>query len=238
MFTSRKKNNLHIALLTILFVSGLSFIAYASNRIVTDPKVSMSEARVWADQAQVNTEFPITLNESVLKQLNRFLGTVSGREYMRASLARMQNYLPIINPKIGEYQAPQELVAIPIVESGYQNLTASPGQNGAGLWMFIKSTAKNYGLLVNSSVDQRLNVELETDAGMRYLTANHLRFNDWLLAILAYNMGENAVQKAITQTGSRDAWTLIAQGFEGDQDYMAKLMAAIIIIKNPAILQR
>jgi len=72
---------------------------------------------------------------------------------------------------------------------------------------------------------------------MRYWRANYLRFRDWQLAGLAYNMGENGVQKAINETGSRNAWDLIRAGHEGDRNYLARLMAAILILKNPESLR-
>jgi len=102
--------------------------------------------------------------------------------------------------------------------------------------MFIKSTARNYGLQVDDQVDERLNVDLLTDAAMRYLQSNYLRFKDWHLSALSYNIGENAVQEAIRRSGSKDAWVLIRNGYENDRNYLPKLMAAILIMKNPESL--
>ena len=90
---------------------------------------------------------------------------------------------------------------------------------------------------MNNKVDDRLDVALLTDAAMRYLQANNLRFNDWHLSALAFNYGEGNVQKGMEATGSRDAWTLIRNGHEGDKDYLPKLMAAILIMKNPESVQ-
>jgi membrane-bound lytic murein transglycosylase D len=103
--------------------------------------------------------------------------------------------------------------------------------------MFIASTARNYGLNVTATTDERLNPTAETDAAMRYLASNQLRFKDWLLAIQAYNSGEQAVQVAIEKFGSRDVWTLLQQGLLTDHDYLAKVMAMIIIMKNPQLLE-
>jgi membrane-bound lytic murein transglycosylase D len=147
----------------------------------------------------------------------------------------MKAYEGIIGKYVNKYGLPSELLAIPIIESGYQNnhVPSDIRIKAAGLWQFIVSTARNYGLKVDDVVDERLDVPLATDAAMRYLQSNYLRFKDWQLATLAYNMGENAVQKGIVATGSRDAWTLIRNGHEGDKDYLPKLMAAILIMKNP-----
>jgi len=86
---------------------------------------------------------------------------------------------------------------------------------------------------VDTEVDERLNTDLLTDAAMRLLKADHLQFKDWQLSVLAYNMGENKVLEAIKKTGSRDAWSIVRAGFENDKDYLPKLMAAILIMKNP-----
>jgi membrane-bound lytic murein transglycosylase D len=115
-----------------------------------------------------------------------------------------------------------------------------PNQNplgAAGLWQFIQSTAWGYGLQVWGSVDERLDVEKSTDAAMRLLLANKVRFKNWELSALAYNSGEKVVSKGILKTKSYDAWTLIRSGYDGDKDYLAKLMAAIIIMKNPSSVE-
>lgn len=128
-------------------------------------------------------------------------------------------------------------LAVPLVESGYRNLKQAPrGPWGAGLWQFIPQTARNYGLRVDEKVDERLDEGKLTDAAFRYLNSNHQRFQSWELALLAYNVGENRVQQGIDGTGSRDAWTLIARGYEGDTRYLAKVMAALLILGRPEAL--
>ncbi|MBF0363759.1 MAG: transglycosylase SLT domain-containing protein [Oligoflexia bacterium] len=102
--------------------------------------------------------------------------------------------------------------------------------------MFIASTAIDYGLRVNEQVDERLNVDLLTDAANRYLLASKLKFMDWQLAVLAYNVGEHKLQEAIREVGSRDAWTLVRAGLKTDKDYYPRFMAAILIMRNPSCL--
>lgn len=208
--------------------------AIASKAMVQDRRVSMKEAMAMAEEARKTSEFPIVINDLVLAQLNRYVGTPEGRESIRASLQRMENYRTLVAGKIQEYDLPMELMAVPLIESGYQNLADRNQMGwGAGLWMFIKSTAKVYGLRVDDAVDERLNEALLTDAAMRYLKSNFLRFRDWQLAAFAYNIGESNLQKGIDRVGSRDAFTLIRNGVEGDKHYLARLMAAILILKNP-----
>lgn len=224
-----------INLVVITLVMGLMIsIAFASKGAVQDRRITEAQAIKMAERAESGSGFPVVVNDLVLRQLNNYLGTPEGREFMKKSLQRMGAYRKDIEVKLEQYGVPEEFLAIPLVESGYQNLEQSEHKGwGAGIWMFIESTARNYGLRVDDTVDERLDSDLLTDAAMRYLLANRLRFNDWQLAVLAYNMGEANVRKAIENTGSRDVWDVIRAGYENDKDYYPRFMAAIIIMKNP-----
>lgn len=208
--------------------------AFASQGLVQDRRVSLTDARRMAAHAQGQTTFPVVVNDLVLRQLNRYIGTPEGREFMRLSLQRMESYRSVVEAKISEYHAPIELMAVPLIESGYQNLAPNNINGvGAGIWMFLSPTARDFGLRVDDHIDERLNPEILTDAAMRYLQGGRLKFNDWLLALLGFNMGDNKVLEGIRATGSRDAWELVRHGFENDSDYLAKVIAAILIMKNP-----
>lgn len=232
MFTYKKKDLAKkwigvlggTAMLAVMVTSAL-----ASQGLVQDHRITLAEAQKYAQGGG----FPIVVNEAVLGQLNYYVGSPKGRAFMRSSLVRMEAFQPMIDAKLQQYKLPIELLAVPIVESGYQNMNSS---QGAGIWMFIKNTARRYGLRVDAQHDDRFNTDLETVAAMRYLGSNYTRFNDWLLAIVAYNAGETSVQDGIDATGSRDAWTLIDQGYDGDKDYLAQVMAAAIILKNPSLV--
>jgi membrane-bound lytic murein transglycosylase D len=219
--------------LVIAVAMGVS--AFASKGFVQDRRINLAQAEAMAARVKSTGDFPVVVNDLVVKQLNRYIGTPEGREFMKRSLARMENYKTVIGDYLQRYGMPEEIMAMPIIESGYQNLSEQSNNpvKAAGLWQFIPSTARNYGLRVDSEKDDRLDVHLITDAAMRYLQSNNLRFKDWQLSALAYNMGEGAVQKGIDALDSRDAWTLIRNGYEGDKDYLAKLMAAILIMNNP-----
>lgn len=219
-----------------MFALVMGAAAYASKGIVQDRRVSLSQAKSMALRAQMGTGMPIVVNDLVLRQLNRFIGTPEGREYMRSAFARLANHKVMVTEALEKYQVPLEVLALPVIESGYQNLAqgaVSQSNQSAGIWQFIPQTARNYGLRVDAQKDERLDTTVLTDAAMRYLQANNLRFKDWQLALMAYNMGENAVQKAMVDLDTRDAWTLIRNGREGDKDYLAKFMAAVLIMRNP-----
>ena len=229
------------ALIVTSFFMGAT--AYGAQGFVQDRRVTMSQAQALAAASSTTSGFPIVVNESVLKWLNYYLGTSDGREKVQEALNRMNSYQDTIRSSLKEYQMPEELLAVPFIESGYQNAEAKRNPVGAaGLWQFMASTAQGYGLRVDNSVDERLNVDLETDAGLRLILADKLRFKDWQLAMLAYNAGEKSVQQAINKTHSRDPWVLVRSGFDGPsaneiENYLPKLMAAVLILKNPTLAQ-
>lgn len=227
----------------------MAVTAYGSKGLVQDRRVSLTQARAMvavAQSAQANPSgssfqaIPIVVNDLVLKQLNRYIGTPEGREFMRQALARLANHRHMVSEALEKYQVPMEILALPIIESGYRNFAQgeiSQTNKSAGIWQFIPQTARNYGLRVDIQKDERLDTALLTDAAMRYLQANNLRFKDWQLSLMAFNMGENAVQRAMIDLDTRDAWTLIRNGREGDKDYLAKFMAAVLIMRNPDSVQ-
>lgn len=221
----------------LVLASILGATAFAAKSLIQDRRLSMDDAKAMAIRAQSQTGFPIEINDMVLQQLNRYLGTPEGRSYMRDALARMEDHQALIAGLVKKHGVPMELMAVPIVESAYQNLTEdrNPSSKAAGLWQFIPSTARNFGLRVDNVRDDRLDIAASTDAALRYLKANHLRFNDWRLAHLGYYIGEDAVQRHINNLNTRDPWTLVRNG-HGDV-YLPRLMAAVLIMKNPESVQ-
>ena len=221
----------------IIAFAAMFSTAFASHGLVQDRRITIEKAEELANNAIGDENFSIVINDRVLTQLNRYLGTPDGRKYMKEALERMEGYRDVIEKKLAEYNAPDELMAVPLIESGYKNLPPEVNRvRAAGLWQFIPTTARNYGLRVDDQLDERLDVELETDAAMRLLLANKLRFKDWGLSLLAYNAGERKVQKGIRAAGEHDVWMVLDAGFENDKDYVAKVVAAIIILKNPSVL--
>ncbi len=203
---------------------------------IHDRRISTELANHMATVARQNSVIPIAVNDRVVEQLNRYLGTPDGRAFIRGSIARMRLHESLISASVAQHGLPQELLAVPLVESGYRNLPPSNTVgHGAGLWMFIKPTARHFGLNVTTR-DERLDIAAETDAAMRYFSALYTQLHDWHLTLLAYNTGSTQVETAIRVTDTRNAWELIAQGFENDPDYLPRVMAVILILKNPQAL--
>src|SRR3990172_677785 len=116
-------------------------------------------------------------------------------------------------------------------------LVAKNRRAGAkGLWQFMPSTARRYGLRVDRWVDERLDPERATVAAAAYLRDLHAQFGSWLLAQAAYNAGETVVARAVRRTGSTDFWALARTGLlrRETDDFVPAIQAATLLARDPA----
>ena len=77
---------------------------------------------------------------------------------------------------------------------------------------------------------------METRAALRMFSAQYSRYRDWGLTLLAFNCGSGCVDRGVKETGALDVWTIVAKGFENDPDYVARAMAAMLVLRNPSVL--
>ena len=116
---------------------------------------------------------------------------------------RLTELRPIIEPILREEGVPTELAAVVLVESGGQPMALSP-KGARGIWQFMPDTARRYGLAVDESRDERIDVQKSTSAAARYLRYLYQRFGNWELALAAYNAGESAVDAAAGRARSQE----------------------------------
>lgn len=177
-------------------------------------------------------DFPVTIN----KQVEFYLGLFQNKQnkYFKRWLARSGKYLPAIHHELRNAGLPQDLAYLAMIESGF-NPSAYSHAHAAGLWQFIRGTGRNYGLRIDSWVDERREPEKATRAAVAYLGALYERFGDWHLAVAAYNAGEGKIEKAIKKYNSRDFWELAQYKYLRleTKRYVPKLIAAILIARNP-----
>ncbi|MDO5442122.1 MAG: LysM peptidoglycan-binding domain-containing protein [Bacteroidia bacterium] len=117
-------------------------------------------------------------------------------------------YMPIFEETFNRYGLPEELKVMAVIESAL-NPTATSRAGAKGIWQFMHNTGKNYGLKINSFVDERMDVLKSVDAAARYLRDSYKIFGDWCLAIASYNCGPGNVNKAIKRVGGKqDFWSV------------------------------
>lgn len=148
----------------------------------------------------------------------------------KKQVARMRRladtYFPLFEEVLIRYGLPTELKYLPIIESGL-NPQARSHAGAAGLWQFMPQTAKNCGLEVNSLIDERLDPYKATDAACRFLKSLYAIYDDWNLAIAAYNCGPGNVNKAIHRAnGARDFWRIYNYLPKETRSYLPIFIAA------------
>ena len=171
------------------------------------------------------TAMEMAYNEVVRKYIDTY---VEGkmREKVSYMLGAANFYIPIFEEALEAYGLPLELKYLPIIESAL-NPSAVSRAGAAGLWQFMTSTAKIYGLTVNSLVDERRDPIKSTWAAARYLKDLYDIYKDWNLVIAAYNCGPGNVNKAIKRTeGKADYWEIYYNLPKETRGYVPAFIAA------------
>jgi membrane-bound lytic murein transglycosylase D len=149
-------------------------------------------------------------------------------------LRRSGRYLPMMRAVFAEEGLPAELVYLSFVESHFVS-DARSVSGAVGLWQFIESTGRNYGLRIDEWADERRDPEAATRAAARHLGDLYARFGDWNLAVAAYNAGSGGVERAVDRHSAGSFWDLY--GVRGLRDetcrYVVKFLAAISVAETP-----
>ena len=148
---------------------------------------------------------PLAYNYLVRNTINTYVERYPDMTGRILGLARY--YFPMVEDALLAAGLPIELRALPIIESALQ-ATAVSRAGAVGLWQFMPSTGKSYGLEINSLVDERRDPVRATAAACLFLKELYQIFGDWTLAIAAYNCGPGNVSKAIARSGGKSFWQI------------------------------
>lgn len=144
--------------------------------------------------------FHLDCNEATLKTIKFF--TKKRRGFVRVVMGRSKLYFDMFEEKLAEYELPIELKYLAVIESGLRPQVKSRA-GALGLWQFMYGTGRMFGLKENSYIDERMDPAKATDAACRYLKKLYGIYNDWNLALAAYNAGPGNVNKAIRRSGNK-----------------------------------
>lgn len=171
-------------------------------------------------------------NEKVDTFINYFKTKI--RDKFAVWLSRSSRYLPIINKVFEEHGLANELVFLPLIESGFSPYATSRAQ-AVGIWQFIKGTAVRYGLRVDNFIDERRDPEKSAVAAAKYLKDLYEMFGSWDLALAAYNAGEGKIMRIINSKGTNDFWEVITHKKvkRETKEYVPRFVAATLIAKDP-----
>lgn len=146
------------------------------------------------------TPFQIYHNPTLERYIRVFLK--ERRETLPKIMDKATYYFPIFEEYLDKYDLPLEIKYLAVIESAL-NATAKSHSGAKGLWQFMLTTGKHFGLQIDSYVDERYDVLKSTEAACKYLSKLYSIFNDWDLALAAYNSGPGNVNKAIRRSGGK-----------------------------------
>ena len=177
-----------------------------------------------------------TYDDRALKAIRKNVTLFSERLKDRFSvyLSRSGKYLDLMSEILEENDIPEEIVFLPLIESGF-NSHAYSRARAAGYWQFIASTARKYGLTISWWRDERRDPVKSTMAAANYLKDLYGMFGSWNLAMAAYNAGEGKIMRALRRTKSDNYWSLLRTNYikRETKNYVPKFVAASTIANSP-----
>ncbi|GLH69050.1 hypothetical protein GETHPA_05830 [Geothrix rubra] len=188
--------------------------------------------RVRLAERDTSYDFPIDLNDKVLTWVNLFTTTKKG--FMENALGRASMYLPMIRQVFAEEGIPQDLAYLAVIESGFRNEAKSRAR-AVGMWQFIRSTGRLYGLSYNRWIEERRDPVKATRAAARYLKRLYEETGDWYLAVSSYNAGPLSLERAAQNLGTRNFWDMARSRWLRNEtkNYVPELCAAILVGRHP-----
>tara|TARA_R110002072_G_scaffold282761_3_gene445970 strand:+ start:44616 stop:45521 length:906 start_codon:yes stop_codon:yes gene_type:complete len=144
-------------------------------------------------------------------------------------IKRAKRFFPEIEKALVKNGIPEDMKYLCVAESGLAQVTSRSGAKG--FWQFMSPTAKEYGLKINTEIDERMNVEKSTSAACKYLNAANKKFDDWFLAAAAYNRGTGGIQRDLDAQKVTSYFDL--QMPEETNRYVFRIIALKIVMENP-----
>lgn len=144
-------------------------------------------------------------------------------------LKRANKYFPILEPLLKKYGLPDDFKYLALAESGFTDETSTVG--AAGIWHFMKTTGKEFGLEINKNVDERYNIEKSTKVAAEYLKKAKSRFGSWTLAAAAYNAGNYGISRRIKAQKVNSYYD--AKLPDETERYIFRILALKEIINSP-----
>jgi membrane-bound lytic murein transglycosylase D len=191
------------------------------------------KAKAEAEIRSTHSDLPLVMTDQVAGFINYYSNR--GRGTLERALARSGRYEDMIRRVLREEGVPQELIYLAQAESGFHPLAVSRA-GARGMWQFMGTRAKGYGLERSWWVDDRQDPEKATRAAAHHLKDLYNQFGDWYLAMAAYNSGPGRVQSAVKRTGYADFWELYRRNVlpKETRNYVPIIVAVTIMAKNPA----
>lgn len=177
----------------------------------------------------IHDMFEVRVNKNVKKYINSYL--VRGKSSTQRIIGNSTIYFPIFEEYLEAHNLPNELKYLSVIESHLNPNAISP-TGAVGLWQFMAPTARQMGLIIDDYVDERKDIYRSTDAALKYLQELHTRYQDWGLAIAAYNCGPGRVDKELRKTNGSSFWDIRSSLPKETQHYLDRFIAINYAMKN------
>ncbi len=204
-----------------------------ANEVTNYPVDQNLKAKATEEIKVTHSDLPLMMTDQVAGYINYF--STRGRPTLEHGLTLSGRYRDLIENVLKEEGVPQDLIYLAQAESGFHPYAVS--RVGArGIWQFMGSRAKGYGLHHDLWVDDRQDPEKSTRAAAHHLRDLYNQFGDWYLAMAAYNSGPGTVQSAVKRTGYADFWELYRRNVlpKETRNYVPIIVAVAIMTKNPS----
>ena len=188
--------------------------------------------RISEDLLQTRYDIPVVLNDRVLRFLNHY--QTRWRHVTTRGLQRSGKYLNLFRQIFEKEGVPQDLVYLAHTESLF-NPHAYSRARAKGIWQFIKWTGRKQGLRQDWWIDERSDIVKSTEAAARYLKELYGLFQDWHLALAAYNAGPGRIQRIMRRYRVTDYWSMVKRRLlpRETRNYVPSILASLIIYRNP-----
>ena len=222
-----------LSLLSILVITFLFFNAINKNE--TDPETSTSKTyKIKALKLPNNLNLagervPLEIPDVKERMERELLVNTYWQSNGLLLIKRANKYFPVLEPLLKKYGLPDDFKFLALAESAFIDETSNVG--AAGMWHFMKATGKEYGLEINSNVDERYNIELSTKVAAEYLKKSQQRFNSWTLAAASYNAGNYGISKRLDEQEVNNYYD--AKLPDETERYVLRIIALKEVISNP-----
>ena len=190
-----------------------------------------TEGKIDYYENQIITE--AALNHPQTQTYIRHYTSPGGKAFLTSTMQRGGPYLAFIRTEIGRMNLPPELIYLPVIESSYVS-TAYSRSGASGLWQFMDNSMGPFDMRVTDWMDERRDFWKSTQGGLRKLEENFVFFDDWSLALAAYNAGLGGVNRMIRESGLDDYWALRERGILAVEtaNYVPRLAAVSYVLSN------
>ncbi len=227
---------------SLIFISGISFMAISkigngSENLPEPEDGPQKNYAIFAVKLPEKVDFagePVPISQlDVLENLDReVLVNTYWQSQTLLFIKRANRYFPIIEEILKKYNVPDDFKYLPVAESGLTNIV-SPA-NAVGFWQLLEGTGKEYGLEINSEMDERYSLEKSTETACKYIIESYKKYGSWTMAAASYNAGRRGMDRQIERQKEKDYYDLLLN--EETSRYIFRIISYKLILSDPSSL--